>query len=88
MQTLSKALIDLVLAGLVDREIAANAAPNRHDFVLALEHAEKTRAASASEPAIERPAPATAGAGGQGGRAESAPLRLVRVPLGRTAGGS
>ena len=39
MQTLSNALIDLVLAGDVDRETAANAAPNRHDFLIALEHA-------------------------------------------------
>ena len=48
MQTLSKALIDLVLAGRVDREVAAAAAPNRHDFLIALERAEKARAAEAS----------------------------------------
>jgi twitching motility protein PilT len=48
MQTMSSALIDLVLAGSVDREIAANAAPNRHDFLLALERAEKVRAADAA----------------------------------------
>ena len=41
MQTFSKALIDLVLAGLVDREVAANAATNRHDFEIALDRAEK-----------------------------------------------
>src|SRR5262249_7319393 len=45
MQTMTSALIDLVLAGSVEREIAANAAPNRHDFLLALERAEKVRAA-------------------------------------------
>ena len=45
MQTLTTALIDLVLAGEVEREIAANAAPNRHDFLIALERAEKARAA-------------------------------------------
>jgi twitching motility protein PilT len=45
MQTLSNALIDLVLAGDVDRETAANAAPNRHDFLIALEHALKRQAA-------------------------------------------
>jgi twitching motility protein PilT len=45
MQTLSKALIDLVLAGLVDREIAAGVAPNKHDFMIALAQAEKARAA-------------------------------------------
>jgi twitching motility protein PilT len=44
MQTLSKALIDLVLSGEVEREVAATAAPNRHDFLITLERAEKTRA--------------------------------------------
>ena len=42
MQTFSKALIELVLAGLVDRETAANAASNAHDFGIALSHAEKS----------------------------------------------
>jgi twitching motility protein PilT len=42
MQTYSRALIELVLSGTVDREIAANAATNRHDFLVALEHAEKS----------------------------------------------
>jgi twitching motility protein PilT len=41
MQTFSKALIGLVLEGLVDREVAANAATNRHDFEIALDRAEK-----------------------------------------------
>jgi twitching motility protein PilT len=41
MQTFSKALIRLVLDGLVDRETAANAASNRHDFEIALDRAEK-----------------------------------------------
>ena len=45
MQTLTKALIDLVLAGDVEREVAANAAPNRHDFLITLERAEKAQAA-------------------------------------------
>jgi twitching motility protein PilT len=45
MQTLSNALIDLVLAGRVTRELAAAAAPNRHDFLIAVERAEKARAA-------------------------------------------
>src|SRR3954463_10345365 len=44
MQTLTAALIDLVLTGEVDREVAAGAAPNHHDFVIALEHALKLRA--------------------------------------------
>jgi twitching motility protein PilT len=56
MQTLSNALIDLVLAGDVDRETAANAAPNRHDFLIALEHALKLQAAGPDkEPEDEQP---------------------------------
>jgi twitching motility protein PilT len=45
MQTFSQALIDLVLAGEVDRETAANASTNRHDFLVALEQALKRQAA-------------------------------------------
>jgi twitching motility protein PilT len=41
MQTFAMALLELVLSGLVDRETAANAATNRHDFEIALDHAEK-----------------------------------------------
>src|SRR5262245_21313633 len=44
MQSLPDALIDLVLGGHVDREVAANAATNRHDFLILLERAEKARA--------------------------------------------
>ncbi len=46
MQTFSQALIALVLEGLVDRETAANASTNRHDFELAVDHALKARAAA------------------------------------------
>jgi twitching motility protein PilT len=45
MQTFEQALIDLVLAGEIDREVAANAATNQHDFSVALEHALKRQAA-------------------------------------------
>ena len=41
MQTFQKALIDHVIAGTVDRELAANASSNKHDFMVALEYAEK-----------------------------------------------
>jgi len=41
MQSFTKALLDLVVAGKVDREVAANAATNRHDFMVALERALK-----------------------------------------------
>ena len=56
MQTFSDALIDLVLAGHVDREVAANAATNRHDFLVALEHALKRRnAAERARETAQRP---------------------------------
>ncbi len=45
MQTFTQALIDLVLTGDIDRETAANAATNRHDFLVSLEHALKRQAA-------------------------------------------
>jgi twitching motility protein PilT len=57
MQTFTQALIQHVLAGTVDREVAANAASNRHDFLVELEQALKRRraddaaAAAASEAA-------------------------------------
>jgi twitching motility protein PilT len=45
MQTFTDALIELVLSDEIDREVAANAATNRHDFLVALEHALKRKAA-------------------------------------------
>ena len=45
MQTFAQSLIELVLSGEVDREVAANAATSRHDFLVALEQAEKHQAA-------------------------------------------
>ena len=54
MQTLTKALIDLVLSGDVDKDTAAAAAPNRHDFMIALDRAVKEHAVHESaEPANE-----------------------------------
>ena len=44
MQTFEQALIDLVLAGKVEREVAANAATNVHDFEVALDQALKRQA--------------------------------------------
>jgi len=41
MQTFTQALIDLVLSGGVEQEVAANAATNRHDFLVKLERALK-----------------------------------------------
>ena len=53
MQTFMKALIDLVLAGEVERDVAANAASNRHDFLIALDRALKEQAVAAE---AEKPA--------------------------------
>jgi twitching motility protein PilT len=41
MQSFAQSLITLVLRGEVNREVAANAATNKHDFLVALEQAEK-----------------------------------------------
>ncbi len=43
MQTFTKALIEHVLAGRVDRETAANASSNRHDFLVSLDKALKVQ---------------------------------------------
>ncbi|HXH97258.1 MAG TPA: PilT/PilU family type 4a pilus ATPase [Gaiellaceae bacterium] len=87
MQTLTQALIDLVLDGLVARDVATNAAPNRHDFVIALEHAEKARAASAANPSIETAAPGEQQEEEEemptvGGDSDPKKLRLIRLPAG------
>ena len=65
MQTFSASLIDLVLRGEVEREVASNAATNKHDFLVALEAAEKRQRYEAEEAADEsKPAaPAPLGAG-------------------------
>ncbi len=57
MQTFNEALIELVLSDHVDREIAADASSNRHDFIVLLEHALKRRAAEErqDEEAATRP---------------------------------
>jgi twitching motility protein PilT len=70
MQTFTKALIDLVLEEKVDREIAANASSNRHDFLVALERAVKQRAVDVANTSVE----------GHDGRA--AVLRPVAPPAG------
>ncbi len=57
MQSFTEALIDLVVSGLVDQEVAANAATNKHDFLVALERALKTDVAEkrAVEEAAKQP---------------------------------
>ena len=44
MQTFDQALIELVLGGDVEQDLAADAATNRHDFLIALDYALKARA--------------------------------------------
>jgi twitching motility protein PilT len=50
MQTYTAALIDGVLAGKLEREVAAAAATNRHDFLIALDLSLKERAAGTDAP--------------------------------------
>jgi twitching motility protein PilT len=60
MQTFTQALIEHVLAGSVDRETAANAATNKHDFLVALEQAIKRKRAADAAAAAEAEAQAAA----------------------------
>jgi twitching motility protein PilT len=53
MQTFEQALLGLVADGEVERETAANVAMDRHDFMLALDHELKRRAAAAADAAAE-----------------------------------
>jgi twitching motility protein PilT len=53
MQTFTQALIALVLEGQVEREVAANAAGNKHDFLVALDRAVKERAEEERKAAAE-----------------------------------
>jgi twitching motility protein PilT len=79
MQTFAQALIELVVAGEVDRETAANAATNRHDFLVELDQALKRQAAGVETdrpvsemeptppPPAEQPVPGLRIAGEQAG---------------------
>jgi twitching motility protein PilT len=82
MQTFQKSLIDHVIAGTVDREVAANASSNKHDFMVALEYAEKAHAIG-----IDPTAPAAAAVAHVEPEPEPAPppepeLTLRLAPLG------
>jgi twitching motility protein PilT len=57
MQTFSAALIHLVLDQKVDREVAANAASNRHDFLIALDRALKEQTVAAMPSSEPEPGP-------------------------------
>jgi len=78
MQTFQKALIDHVLAGTVDRDVAADSSSNRHDFMVALEYAEKAQAAG-----IDPSAPAAAAVTAPEPEPEPEPEFTLRLaPLG------
>ena len=49
MQSFEQALIDLVISGEIERDVAANAATNQHDFVVAVEQALKREAAGVTK---------------------------------------
>jgi twitching motility protein PilT len=49
MQTFSQSLIELVLSGEIDRDVAADASTNKHDFLVSLEHALKRKGATERE---------------------------------------
>jgi hypothetical protein len=46
MQSFSQHLVELVLADLVEEDVASNAASNRHDFEIAVQQALKRRRAN------------------------------------------
>jgi twitching motility protein PilT len=52
MQTFKQALIALAVSGEIDRDTAANAATNKHDFLVSLEHAVKHEDATAREAVV------------------------------------
>jgi twitching motility protein PilT len=87
MQTFEQALIDLVLRGDVDQEIAANAATNRHDFLVALESAAKRQRAAEAQAEAEAAAeeePSTNGVGELEPALGEEPLQLRVVPTSET----
>ena len=57
MQTFTQALIELVVDGKIDRDVASNASTNRHDFLVALERALKQQAheVAVAEEAAKQP---------------------------------
>jgi twitching motility protein PilT len=88
MQTFTQALIEHVLAGRVDEEVAANAATNKHDFMVSLEQAKKRKRAEDAAQAETETAAASAAAVAQAPElaaaaavpVESAPLMALAPP--------
>ena len=75
MQTFTKALIDHVLAGTIDKDVAADASSNRHDFMVVLERALKQQVVDErqAEEEAKQPDPAELGI---------PELRVVQPPAG------
>jgi len=82
MQSFTQALIEHVISGEVDREVAANAATNRHDFLVTLEHALKRQAAEEKQRRQE----AGEEDGSEAAPAEAAPEPEEPMPSLRLAG--
>ncbi len=82
MQTFSQSLIALVIRGEVNREVAANAATSRHDFLVALEQAEKNVMADIK---LEEQAKLANGSGGAASQG-SAPHRSSPASASRPRG--
>ena len=70
MQTFQQALIEQVLAGTVEREVAANASSNHHDFLVAIDHALKQQIADVAQVHAQEKASAA--------EADTPALRVVR----------
>ena len=87
MQTFTQALIEHVIAGRVDREVAANAATNKHDFLVSLDQAMKRKRAEDQLAAVQQQAPAEpepqapviAAAAPAAAPAEEAPVSGLRI---------
>jgi twitching motility protein PilT len=80
MQTFTQALIEHVLAGRVDREVAANAATNKHDFLVALEQATKRKRAADAQQAEAEAALAAAPPAAPEQETSESPLTLAPPP--------
>ncbi len=76
MQTFTDALIELVLSNEIDRDVAANAATNRHDFLVALEQALKRQKAGIEH---DRPLSEMAESSPDAAEPESAELPGLRL---------
>jgi twitching motility protein PilT len=76
MQTFSQALIELVVAGEVESEVAANASTNRHDFLVELEQALKRKAAGVE---TDRPTSEMAPPEPEPDQASEQPLPNLRI---------